>query len=144
MTYLHKKRLFLVSGILLAVIVAAFLAMKALNQNINLYFTPIEVKNGNVPIGQRFRIGGMVVKGSVKHSPRNLETTFLVTDYQATVPIVYNGILPDLFKEGQGVVVTGQLNPSGQVKATDVLAKHDEKYMPREVKYAIKSIVKKE
>jgi len=109
----------------------------ALSGNINLFYPPADVAAGKAPVGQSLRVGGMVVEGSIQRSDNSLRVEFELTDYQASVPVVYEGILPDLFDEGQGAVVAGKLNEQGVVQATEVLAKHDENYMPPEVAEAL-------
>jgi cytochrome c-type biogenesis protein CcmE len=108
-----------------------------LRGNINLFFPPAQVAAGKAPIGPLIRVGGMVVDGSVHRSETDLQVRFEVTDFQATVAVVYVGILPDLFDEGQGAVAAGRLNEQGVLEATEVLAKHDENYMPPEVAHAL-------
>ena len=109
--------------------------MNALNSNIALYVTPSEVAAGKAPQGQAFRIGGLVKGGSLKRD--NLTVHFVVTDLVQDIPVAYTGILPDLFKEGKGAVVQGRLGADGNFTATEVLAKHDENYMPPEAKAAL-------
>ena len=109
----------------------------ALRGNINLFFPPAEVAAGKAPVGQSIRVGGMVAEGSVRRSDDSLRVRFDITDFQATVPVVYEGILPDLFDEGQGAVASGVLDVDGVFQATEVLAKHDENYMPPEVAEAL-------
>jgi cytochrome c-type biogenesis protein CcmE len=130
-----KKRGAIVAGGLAAVSVAAALVLNALNSNIALYVTPTEVAAGKSPKGQAFRIGGMVKDGSVKRD--NLTVHFIVTDNAKDIPVAYTGILPDLFKEGKGAVVQGKLGPDGKFTASEVLAKHDENYMPPEAQHAL-------
>ena len=115
------------------------LTVYALRGNINLFFPPVEVAAGKAPVGQPIRVGGMVVEGSIERSSDSLEVRFEVTDYQASVPVVYTGILPDLFDEGQGAVAAGRLDEHGVLQATEVLAKHDENYMPPEVAEALEA-----
>jgi len=109
--------------------------LNALNSNIALYVTPSEVAAGKAPQGQAFRIGGLVRDGSLKRD--NLTVHFVVTDLVQDIPVAYTGILPDLFKEGKGAVVQGRLGADGNFTATEVLAKHDENYMPPEAKHAV-------
>ena len=109
----------------------------ALRDNINLFYPPSEVAAGNAPADRNIRLGGMVVEGSIERSETSLATQFLVTDYEASVSVRYTGILPDLFAEGQGVVAEGRLNASRELIATQILAKHDENYMPPEVAAAL-------
>ncbi len=130
-----KKRGAIVVGGLTAVGVAAALVLNALNSNIALYVTPSEVAAGKAPKGQAFRIGGMVKEGSLRRD--NLTVHFVVTDMARDIPVAYTGILPDLFKEGKGAVVQGKLGPDGKFTAAEVLAKHDENYMPPEAKHSL-------
>jgi cytochrome c-type biogenesis protein CcmE len=130
-----KKRGAIVAGGLVAVGVAAALVLNALNSNIALYVTPSEVAAGKSPKGAAFRIGGMVKDGSVKRD--NLTVHFVVTDMVKEIPVAYTGILPDLFKEGKGAVVQGKLAPDGSFTASEVLAKHDENYMPPQAQAAL-------
>jgi cytochrome c-type biogenesis protein CcmE len=134
---LRQKRLFMVLSILLGVGLALALALSALRQNINLFYTPSQIVNGEAPRDARIRAGGLVEKGSVKRANDSLQTDFVVTDGVARVVIRYHGILPDLFREGQGIVALGQLDEGGRLQADQVLAKHDENYMPPEVKQAL-------
>ncbi|MBA6412431.1 cytochrome c maturation protein CcmE [Parahaliea sp. F7430] len=135
----RKQRLIIVLLVVLFSSAAVGLMAYALRGNINLFFPPVEVLSGKAPVGQSIRVGGMVVEGSVQRSPDSLEVRFEVTDNQATVPIVYAGILPDLFDEGQGAVAAGVLDEQGVLHATEVLAKHDENYMPPEVADALEA-----
>jgi len=134
----RKKRLYLILGLLVGVAIAVGFALSALQQNINLFYTPTQIANGEAPLDTRIRAGGMVEKGSVQRSSDSLDVRFVVTDFNKSVPITYRGILPDLFREGQGIVALGKLNADGVVVADEVLAKHDEKYMPPEVTKALK------
>jgi cytochrome c-type biogenesis protein CcmE len=109
----------------------------ALKDNINLFYTPQQIADGEAPIDRTIRAGGMVVEGSVKRAKDDLTVMFDVTDSKAEVTIRYTGILPDLFREGQGIVALGQINQQGQCIASEVLAKHDENYMPPEVAAAL-------
>ena len=133
----RKQRLYLVFFVIVFSTVAVGLVSYGLRGNINLFFPPAQVAAGKAPVGQLIRVGGMVVEGSVQRSDANLEVRFEVTDFQATVPVIYVGILPDLFDEGQGAVAAGRLNEEGVLDATEVLAKHDENYMPPEVAHAL-------
>ena len=135
-----KKRAAVVGGGLAAVGIAAALVLNALNSNIALYVTPSEVAAGKAPKGQAFRIGGMVKEGSVKRD--NLTVHFVVTDMARDIPVSYTGILPDLFKEGKGAVVQGRLESDGRFTAAEVLAKHDENYMPPAAKHALDQAAK--
>ncbi|MFT6327790.1 MAG: cytochrome c-type biogenesis protein CcmE [Crocinitomicaceae bacterium] len=125
--------LFMVGGVALAV----GLMLVALKENINLFYTPQQISDGEAPINRTIRAGGMVVEGSVKRAKDDLTVMFDVTDTKAEVTIRYTGILPDLFREGQGIVALGQINEQGQFVASEVLAKHDENYMPPEVAAAL-------
>ena len=120
--------------------VAALLILNALNSNIALYVTPSDVANGKAPKGQAFRIGGLVKDGSLKRD--ELVVHFVITDLVKDIPVSYKGILPDLFKEGKGAVVQGRLESDGQFVASEVLAKHDENYMPPEAKQALEQAQK--
>lgn len=131
----RHKRAAIIVGALIAIGIAATLILNALNSNIALYVTPSEVAAGKSPAGQVFRIGGMVKDGSVKRD--SLTVHFVITDMAKDIPVAYTGILPDLFKEGKGAVIQGRLNPDGQFVASEVLAKHDENYMPPEAKHAL-------
>ena len=130
----------MIVGALIAIGIAAVLILNALNSNIALYVTPSEVAAGKSPSGQVFRIGGMVKDGSVKRD--GLTVHFVITDMVKDIPVAYTGILPDLFKEGKGAVIQGRLNPDGQFVASEVLAKHDENYMPPEAKHALEQAQK--
>ena len=137
MNPLRKKRLYIVLAILAGVGIAVTLALSALQQNINLFYTPTQIANGEAPQNTRIRAGGLVENGSVQRSSDSLETDFVVTDGAKSVTIRYSGILPDLFREGQGIVAMGKLDGSGVLIADEVLAKHDENYMPPEVMQAL-------
>ncbi|HEX9720497.1 MAG TPA: cytochrome c maturation protein CcmE [Ramlibacter sp.] len=137
-----KKRGAVVAGGVAAVSVAATLVLNALNSNIALYVTPTEVAAGKSPKGQAFRIGGMVKEGSLKRD--NLTVHFVVTDTAKDIPVSYTGILPDLFKEGKGAVVQGKLGTDGHFTASEVLAKHDENYMPPEAQHSLDQAKKAE
>ena len=136
----RHKRAAIIVGALIAIGIAAVLILNALNSNIALYVTPSEVAAGKSPAGQVFRIGGMVKDGSVKRD--GLTVHFVITDMVKDIPAAYTGILPDLFKEGKGAVIQGRLNPDGQFVASEVLAKHDENYMPPEAKHALEQAQK--
>jgi cytochrome c-type biogenesis protein CcmE len=134
----RQRRMALVAGIVVGVGVAGALALQAFRQNVMFYFDPSQVVAGEVKTGQRFRLGGMVVTGSVQRTPGSLDVRFAVTDFRSNVPVSYSNVLPDLFKEGAGVVAHGRLNAEGVFVADEVLAKHDEKYMPPEVTRSLK------
>ena len=131
-----RKRLWLLLASLCVLGAAATLVLTALNDNIVFFYSPTQVAEKKIAPERRFRLGGLVEAGSVQKAGQ--ETRFVVTDTQKTVPVVYRGILPDLFREGQGVVAEGSLGPDGVFVAREVLAKHDENYMPPEVAKAIK------
>ena len=134
---MRKKRLFIILAILAGVGVAVSLALSALQENINLFYTPTQIAAGEAPEGTRIRAGGLVEAGSVTRSSDSLTVSFRVTDNNETVTISYQGILPDLFREGQGIVALGRVNAQGVLVADEVLAKHDENYMPPEVTQAL-------
>src|SRR5262245_30995894 len=138
MTPARKRRLYWVLGILAGVGIAGALALSAFQKNVMFFFDPTQVAAGEVKEGQRFRLGGMVTKGSFHRTPGSLEVSFTVTDFKHDLPVKYTGVLPDLFTEGQGVVAHGKLGPDGVFVADEVLAKHDEKYMPPEVSKSLK------
>jgi len=135
----RRKRLFVVLGILAGVAASVSLAVVASRENIMFYYDPSQVAAGNAPQTKRFRIGGMVVKGSVERKPGDLEVRFVLTDFAHEVPVEYTGVLPDLFREGQGIIAHGTMNANGAFVADEVLAKHDEKYMPPEVAASLKN-----
>ncbi len=116
---------------------ATAFTLAALNQNLQHFYSPSDIKAGLAPAGRTFRMGGIVLEGSVKRANDSLKVGFLVTDRFETLPVEFDGILPDLFREGQSVVATGTLRPDGSFGAREVLAKHDENYMPKEVADAI-------
>ncbi|MBV6423560.1 MAG: Cytochrome c-type biogenesis protein CcmE [Steroidobacteraceae bacterium] len=134
----RRRRLVLVLGIVAGVAIAGGLALQAFRENVMFFFDPTQVAKGEAPADERFRLGGMVEKGSVVRKPGSLEVQFVVTDFQRSVPVRYTGVLPDLFREGQGVVAHGRLGANGVFTADEVLAKHDENYMPPEVHRALK------
>lgn len=133
----RKQRLYLVLFIVLFSSAAIGLVTYALRGNINLFFPPADVAAGKAPVGQPIRVGGMVKTGSVQRSDDSLVVRFELTDYVGTVAVVYEGILPDLFDEEQGAVASGELSADGVLQASEVLAKHDENYMPPEVADAL-------
>lgn len=134
---IRKKRLTILIFLVIGLAVAVGLTTYALRQNINLFYDPTEIAAGNAPVDVRIRAGGMVEEGSVKRDPESLSVRFRVTNFTDSVPVEYVGILPDLFAEGQGVVAMGRLNNDGLFVADQVLAKHDENYMPPEVADAL-------
>ena len=129
----RRKRLLAVVAILAGVGAATALAMLAFQDNLLYFYNPSQVLAGDAPSGRTFRIGGMVTEGSLKRTEGTLQVRFVVTDYQHSIPVHYEGLLPDLFREGQGVIAHGKLSDSGEFVADEVLAKHDENYMPPEV-----------
>jgi len=133
----RKQRLLLVCVMLAGVGVAVAFGVNAFRQNIMLFHSPSDVVAGAVKPGTPFRVGGMVVDGSVSRSSEDLAVSFELTDHGQSIPVSFVGILPDLFREGQGIVAMGSLNDKGTFKATEVLAKHDENYMPPEVADAL-------
>ena len=133
----HKRLSFLLLG-LAALGLASVFVLNAFNSNLVFFFSPSQVAAKEAPIGRSFRIGGMVEKGSLKRASDGLTVNFIVTDTAKTIPVVYNGILPDLFKEGKGVVAQGKLSNDGIFHADEILAKHDENYMPPEAAEALK------
>ena len=131
----RHKRAAIIIGALLALGIAAYFVLNAFQSNLVFFFSPTQVAAGEAPKGRTFRIGGLVKEGSVKRD--NLTVSFVVTDTAKEVPTTYTGILPDLFKEGKGVVAQGKFDANGKFVATEVLAKHDENYMPPEAKAAL-------
>ena len=134
----RKQRLILVLFLVAGVTLVVGLVMYALRQNINLYYPPAEIAQGKAPVGQVIRAGGMVVPGSIQRDQQSLKVTFQVTDYESNLTVSYEGILPDLFGENQGAVVKGRLDENRHFTASEVLAKHDENYMPPEVSESLK------
>jgi cytochrome c-type biogenesis protein CcmE len=136
----RQKRIALIAGGLASLALAAALTLNALDSNIALYVTPSEVAAGKAPQGKAFRIGGLVKEGTIKRD--NMTVRFVVTDTAKDIPVAYTGILPDLFKEGKGAVIQGKLGNDGVFAATEVLAKHDENYMPPEAQHAVDQVKK--
>ncbi len=134
----RKKRLTLIVLMVAGIAVGLGFALKSLDENIMFFFTPTEVADGKAPPGRLFRMGGMVVTGSVSRPGEGLTVHFDLTDNENKVTVMYTGILPDLFREGQGIIANGQLDKDGAFVAQEVLAKHDENYMPPEVAEAMK------
>lgn len=133
----RQKRLILIVSILFVSALAIMLALYALRQNINLYYTPTQVSQHQVPKGHVFRIGGLVEEGSIHHAAKGLEMSFVLTDTVHNIKVEYDGVLPDLFSEGQGIVAQGKLGSHGVFIADQVLAKHGANYMPPAVKQAL-------
>jgi len=135
----RSRRKVLIIGIVFGVSLAAVLGLTAFEENLLYFYSPTDVKAGKAPSTHSFRVGGLVVAGSVNREPDSLKIVFDVTDNQESMSIEYTGILPDLFREGQGIVAMGNLQPDGRFVAQEVLAKHDENYMPPEVADALKA-----
>jgi cytochrome c-type biogenesis protein CcmE len=129
----RRRRMVLVGLILLGVSAAAAFALTAFQDNLLYYYPPSDVAAGKAPVDRVFRLGGMVEEGSVKRATGSMEVRFIVTDFQKDVTVSYSGVLPDLFRDGQGVIARGKLNSDGVFVAQEVLAKHDENYMPPDV-----------
>jgi cytochrome c-type biogenesis protein CcmE len=136
----RRQRLVMVGLIVVGCTIATGLALLALQENINLFFSPSQIVDGTAPSNTTIRLGGMVVSGSIQRG-ENLGVTFVLTDLAEQVTVAYEGILPDLFREGQGIVTQGKLDSSGRFFAEQVLAKHDETYMPPEVNDALRKVM---
>jgi cytochrome c-type biogenesis protein CcmE len=134
----RRQRLIIVVFIVAGASAAAALIFSALSENMNFFYAPAQIEAGEAPHGKTIRVGGLVVPGSLKRAESGLDLAFRVTDNKAELPVDFRGILPDLFAEGKGVVAVGELLPGGRFKAAQVLAKHDENYMPPEVHDALK------
>ncbi|MET0987415.1 MAG: cytochrome c maturation protein CcmE [Steroidobacteraceae bacterium] len=134
----RQRRMVLVGLILLGVGGAVAFALTAFQDNLLYYYSPSDVAAGKAPNERTFRVGGMVPEGSFKRAPGSLEAKFVLTDFQHQVTVSYTGVLPDLFREGQGVIARGRLGQNGTFVAEEVLAKHDENYMPPEVAASLK------
>ena len=133
----HKR--FAIIGVGVAALgIAAFLVLSAFEKNLVFFFTPTQVAANEAPVGRTFRIGGLVEPGSVKRQPDGVTVQFVVTDTAKNIPVLYRGVLPDLFREGKGVVTQGRIGNDGVFVASEVLAKHDENYMPPEAAEALK------
>jgi cytochrome c-type biogenesis protein CcmE len=137
----HKKLLVIGLGLAGLGLISA-LVLNAFRSNLVFFFTPTQVAQGEAPTGRAFRIGGLVETGSLQRLPDGINVRFVVTDTAKSMPVIYQGILPDLFKEGKGVVAEGKLGADGLFTATQVLAKHDENYMPPEAAHAIEQAQK--
>jgi cytochrome c-type biogenesis protein CcmE len=135
----RSKRLIAIACGLAALGVATALVLNAFNSNLVFFFSPTQVAAKEAPTGRSFRIGGLVEQGSIQREAKGLTTRFVVTDLSKTIPVTYTGLLPDLFKEGKGVVAQGKLGDDGIFRADQVLAKHDENYMPPEAADALKN-----
>lgn len=134
----RRRRLMYILLIVFGAGIALSLALYALSQNINLYYTPSQVADGVVPKNQLFRIGGLVKNGSIHYAAKGLTVSFVLTDHAHDVPVIYHGVLPDLFREGQGIVSQGRLDNDHRFVADQVLAKHGANYMPPSVVAALK------
>ncbi len=135
---IRKQRLYVVLSILLGTALASFLVFKGLSENINLFYSPSDLKEKNISVDDLIRVGGMVKKDSINKENNSLRVSFVVTDFEEDLVITYQGILPDLFSEEAGIVAKGKLNNEGIFIANEVLAKHDENYMPPEVAKTLK------
>lgn len=133
----RQRRMTLVVSIVAGVAIAAFFVLRAFQDNVMFYFDPTKVANGEVRVGQKFTLGGMVVVGSLARTPGTMEVRFKVTDFNRELPVIYTGVLPNLFRENSGMVAEGRLNDAGVFMAERVLAKHDEKYMPPALKKSL-------
>jgi len=134
----RQKRMATVAAILVGVGIATAFALQAFNQNLLYYYSPTQIHAGEAPDARSIRVGGLVENGSVQREPGSLEVRFTLTDFSNSVGVSYTGVLPDLFREGQGVIARGKLHDDGLFVAEEVLAKHDENYMPPEVKDSLK------
>ena len=130
----RQKRMATVAAIIAGVGIATAFALQAFQQNLLYYYSPTQILAGEAPDSRSFRVGGLVQDGSVQRAPGSLEVRFTLTDFSNTVGVSYTGVLPDLFREGQGIIARGKLKDDGVFVAEEVLAKHDENYMPPEVK----------
>lgn len=137
MNPIRKKRLAIVSTIVLGMGIAAALILTAFEKNLLYFYSPTQVASGEAPAERAFRIGGLVESDSVSRDLESLKVSFRLTDTKETITVTYQGILPDLFREGQGIVANGKLDANGVFQASEVLAKHDENYMPPEVAEAL-------
>ena len=138
MTPRRRQRMIVVCAVLAGVTIAALLALRAFDEDILYFYDPSQVVAGEPPTDRMFRVGGMVSEGTVVRAAGSMTVDFMVTDFQHNVPVRYTGVLPDLFREGQGVIAHGRLDEQGVFVAREVLAKHDENYMPPEVAESLK------
>jgi len=129
----RKQRMAIVAVILVGVAIAVGLTLQAFEEGVSFFYSPSELLSGDAPAGRKVRMGGLVLEGSVQREPGSMEVVFDVTDLENTVQVSYTGVLPDLFRDGQGVVAHGVMQPDGQFVAEKILAKHDENYMSPEV-----------
>lgn len=138
MNKIHQRRIAFISLFAIGIAIASSLILYALRQNINVFVTPTQIVTGHFAPDYHFRLGGMVKKGSIVRAKNSLTTQFIVSDFHHEVVVQYTGILPDLFREGKGVIAEGDLNAKGIFNASQVLAKHDENYMPKNVYLALR------
>jgi len=138
MTPKRKKRLSIILGLVFGTALIVGLVMYSLSENINLFYSTSQIAEGEAPVGARIRAGGMVVDGSVKRATDSLKVQFAITDFEHQVVVEFTGILPDLFREGQGIIAQGKMDANGIFQADEVLAKHDENYMPPEIAESMK------
>ncbi len=136
----RRQRMLAVGLVVAGVGVAVFFALQAFQENLLYYYSPTQIAAGEAPGDRAIRVGGLVVSGSLAREEGSLNVRFVVTDMENSVPIYHSGILPDLFREGQGIIARGQFNESGEFVADEVLAKHEENYMPPEVADSLKSV----
>jgi len=137
MTPRRRRRLYMVATLVIGMAAATSLLLAAFQENLVYFYSPSDIAAGEAPVERKFRVGGLVEQGSVERDPDSLEVSFVLTDTAESVRVVYDGILPDLFREGQGIVANGRLGDDGHFRADEVLAKHDENYMPAEVADAL-------
>lgn len=143
MTPIRRRKLFILLFVLSVLSAAAALVLYSLRQNISLFYTPTQIVSGEAPVKHLIRVGGMVEANSIIRAKRGLEVQFKITDFENVIVVTYSGILPDLFREGQGIVAEGEVTDNHHFRARQVLAKHDANYMPPEVKAALANKVKK-
>ena len=138
----RRQRLLAVAIVLAGVAIAVAFALKAFRQNLMMFYAPSQVASGEAPVGHAFRLGGLVTVGSVQRVPGQIQVSFVLTDLKQNITVEYSGILPDLFREGQGIIAHGTLGSDGVFHADEVLAKHDESYTPPEIEGALKAAAK--
>ena len=138
----RQQRMISVGLVVIGVAVAAAFALRAFNEDLLFFYSPTQIAAGEAPENRTFRVGGLVIDGSVEREHGSLEVRFVLTDNEHNVPVSYSGVLPDLFREGQGIIAHGQIGSDGIFVADTVLAKHDENYMPPEVAEALKEVHK--
>ena len=135
----RRQRLLAVAVILGGAAIAVGFALQAFRSNLMMFYAPTQVASGEAPVGRAFRLGGLVTIGSVQRVPGKLDVSFVLTDLKNEIKVAYSGILPDLFREGQGIIAHGKLGEDGVFHADEVLAKHDEAYTPPEIEHALKT-----